>query len=130
MKQKFIFFCLAVFMPLSTFVMNADEKLNKQEIPLHQTTSGNKDYDNRSLTQLPIKCYYLGMMNAVATTVWSDLGDITMTVTNCSTGSVWYDTFDSSLESQMMLTLSGEPGIYEILYITENGSVYEGNFVK
>ena len=68
------------------------------------------------------------MMNSLVTTVWSDLGDVNLTVTNCSTGNVWYDTFDSSLESQMMLTLSGEPGVYKIVYITYSGSVYEGTF--
>ena len=128
MKKKFIFLFLAVFLPLSAFVLKADEKMNKQEIPLHQVNNGNKDYDSRSLIQLPVECHYLGMMNSLVTTVWSDLGDVTLTVTNCSTGSVWYDTFDSALESQTLLTLSGEPGIYEIVYITGSGDIYKGTF--
>lgn len=68
------------------------------------------------------------MMNAVVTTVWSDLGEVVLTVTNCSTGNVWYETFDSAQESQTALALSGEPGIYEIVYITETGDIYEGTF--
>ena len=69
------------------------------------------------------------MMNAVVTTVWSDLGEVVLTVTNCSTGNVWYDTFDSAVDPQKMLVLSGEPGVYEIVYVTESGGVYEGAFV-
>ena len=68
------------------------------------------------------------MMNSVVTTVWSDLGEVVLTVTNCSTGNVWYDTFDSTQEPQTALALSGEPGIYEIVYITETGDIYEGTF--
>ena len=128
MKAKFLLILLAVSLPLSASVLNADENKNKQEIPLNPIIDGNSDWDNRSLIQLPIECHYLGMMDAVVTTVWSDLGDVTLTVTNCSTGSVWYDTFDSALEPQTALPLSGEPGIYEILYITESGGVYEGTF--
>ena len=58
-----------------------------------------------------------------------DLGDVVLTVTNCSTGNVWYDSFDSTLEPQTMLPISGEPGVYEITYITESGNIYEGTFI-
>lgn len=68
------------------------------------------------------------MINAVVTTVWADLGDVNLTVTNTSTGCVWYDSFDSALESQTVLPISGEPGTYQIIYITESGGVYEGTF--
>lgn len=128
MNYKFILILLAVFLPLSAFVLNADENKNRQEIPLNPVIDGNSDWHNRSLIHLPIECHFLGMMNAVVTTAWSDLGDVALAVTNCSTGSVWYDSFDSALESQTALTLSGEPGIYEIVYITETGDIYEGTF--
>lgn len=128
MKTKFLLILLAVFLPLSASVLNADETKNKQEIPLHQNCNEDGEYNNRSVPQLPIDCCYLSMMNSLVTTVWSDLGDVTLTVTNCSTGSVWYDTFDTALEPQTVLPLSGEPGIYQIVYITGSGGVYEGNF--
>lgn len=128
MKTKFLLIFLAVFLPLSTSVLNAGENKNKQDIPLYPVDNGPSDNDNRSLIQLPIECCYLGMMDAVVTSVWSDLGNVTLTITNCSTGSVWYDSFDSVLEPQTALLLSGEPGIYQIVYITESGGVYEGTF--
>ena len=65
-------------------------------------------------------------MSSIVTTVFSDLGDVVLTITDCSTGNVWYDSFDSAREPQTMLVLSGEPGTYEIRYITESGKIYEG----
>lgn len=129
MKLKFLLMTLVVFLPLSSFVLNADEQKNKQEIPLHQTHDGGPGHDIRSLIQLPIECHYFGIMNTIVTTVQSDLGDVVLTVTNCSTGNVWYDSFDSALEPQTMLPISGEPGVYEITYITESGNIYEGTFI-
>ena len=129
MKLKFLLMTLVVFLPLSSFVMNADEQKNKQEIPLHQTHDSGPGHDIRSLIQLPIECHYFGIMNTIVTTVQSDLGDVLITVTNCSTGNVWYDSFDSAQEPQTMLPISGDPGVYEITYITESGNIYEGTFI-
>lgn len=126
MKHKLILILLAVFLPLSAFSTNVDEPPHKQEIPLNPVIEGNSEWINRSLVQIPIECHYFGMMNSLVTTVWSDLGDVTLTVTNCSTGSVWYDSFDSALEPQTVLPISGEPGTYQIIYITESGDIYEG----
>ncbi len=131
MKNKLLhlFIFLAFLMPLSVLVLNAEDNKNKQEIPLHKNLSGDDGYDNRTLTSIPIECYYYGIMNILVTTFYSDLGDVSLTVTNCSTGNIWYDSFDSVLEPQTMLALSGEPGVYEIVYITESGGVYEGTLV-
>ena len=128
MKTKFFLIFLAVVLHLSSSVLNADEPPHKQDIPLNQIINGDDDYDNRSLVMVPVECSYFSMMNSIVTTVYSDLGDVFLTVTNCSTGNVWYDSFDSALEPQTMLTLSGEPGIYRIIFLTELGSVYEGTF--
>lgn len=123
--RKTLLLLMALLLPLSAFEMSADNEDAVMKIPLYVEGSTNL---NRSLIQLPIECCYLGMMDAVVTSVWSDLGNVTLTITNCSTGSVWYDSFDSVLEPQTALLLSGEPGIYQIVYITESGGVYEGTF--
>lgn len=128
MKTKFLMILVSLFLPLSLFAQNNDDNTDMAEIPLHIVIDGSQGNDNRSLIQLPVECCYLGMMDSIVTTVFTDLGDVALTVTNTSTGSVWYDTFDSALEPQTLLTLSGEPGIYEIVYITESGGVYEGTF--
>lgn len=114
-----------MLLPLSAFEMSADDEYAVMKIPLYSEEGTNL---NRSIVQLPVECCYFGMMNSLVTTVYSDLGDVVLTVTNFSTGNVWYDSFDSALEPQTVLTLSGEPGIYQIIYITESGGVYEGTF--
>lgn len=127
MKTKFLLILLAVFLPLSASALNADEPPHKQDIPLYPIDpEGGKDI--RSQIQHPIECHYLGMINAFVTTVWSDLGDVTLIVTNCSTGSVWYSSFDSTMEPQNFLSISGESGFYEIIYVTESGNLYKGSF--
>ena len=123
--KKLIFYLMALLLPLSAFEMSADDENAVMKIPLELDIEQNFE---RQVGAMLVECYYYGMMNTIITNVWSDLGDVVLTVTNCSTGNVWYDSFDSALEPQTMLTLTGEPGIYEIVYITESGGVYEGTF--
>ena len=123
--RKFLLFLTALLMPVFALDMRADGEDAVMKIPLKMDSGTNL---NRSLVPESVECHYFGMMNSVVTTVWSDLGEVVLTVTNCSTGNVWYDTFDSAQEPQTALALSGEPGIYEIVYITESGDIYEGCF--
>ena len=116
---------MAFALPIFALEMRADDENAKSKIPLKMESSTK---NTRGLVEEELTCHYFGMMNSIVSTVFTDLGDITLTVTNTSTGSVWYDTFDSALEPQTLLPLSGEPGIYEIVYITESGAVYEGTF--
>ena len=123
--RKFLVFLTALLMPVFALDMRADGEDAVMKIPLKMDSG---TYLNRSLVPESVECHYFGMMNSVVTTVWSDLGEVVLTVTNCSTGNVWYDIFDSAQEPQAALALSGEPGIYEIVYITETGDIYEGTF--
>ena len=117
---------MALLLPLSVFKMSADEENAVMKIPLELDIEQNFE---RQIVHISIESHYLCMMNAVATTVLSDLGNVIMIVTNTSTSSVWYDSFNSALEPHTVLSLSGEPGIYQIVYLTESGGVYEGTFI-
>lgn len=125
LMKKVLLFMMAFALPIFALEMRADDENAKSKIPLKMESSTK---NTRGLVEEELTCHYFGMMNSIVTTVYSDLGDVALTVTNTSTGSVWYDTFDSALEPQTLLPLSGEPGIYEIVYITESGAVYEGTF--
>lgn len=125
MKTKNILLILAVFLPLSAFPLNADEKKPKCEIPLHKLMDSK---DNRSLIQLPIECCYMGMMDLILTTFSSDLGEVTLEVINTSTGEISCDIFDSGMTPQYLLPIPGNSGYYTITYITESGDIYEGSF--
>lgn len=124
MKKLFVLLT-ALLLPLFAFEMIADEDKAEMKIPLYVSTN---DQLNRSLTSESVECYFYGIVPMIRTSVSSDLGDVSLTVTNCSTGEVWYDFFDSSLEPQTYLPISGSEGIYEIVYITESGDIYEGGF--
>lgn len=76
-----------------------------------------------------IQTYYYGMFSTVYTSVTSDLGEVEVIVTNCTSGEFWEDTFDSSIISQHILHISGTSGFYEVTYTTSCGNLYEGSFV-
>ena len=97
----------------------------QKEIPIKRVN--NTSHPIRSLSE--IQAYYNGMLSAVYTSVTFDLGEIDVTVTNCSTGEFWEDTFDSSISSQHLLQISGTSGFYEVTYTTERGDVYAGEFI-
>ena len=77
MTKKLITLIMAVLLPLSAFYMNADEKEAKK-IPL---TQGNIQKLERSLFEIPLESYYIGMMDAIQTSVTTDVGIVEMNVT-------------------------------------------------
>ena len=63
------------------------------------------------------------MLSVVCTSVFADLGEIDLAVTNCTSGEFWEDTFDSSIISQHILHISGTSGFYEVTYTTSCGNL-------
>ena len=124
MKKLFIFL-MALALPVFALKMSAEDENVKIEVPLRMESTTKLV---RGFVEEQLLCHYYGQMNCIVTTALQDMGDVSLTVVNTSTGSVWYDSFDSALEPQTALTLSGEPGIYQIVYITESGGVYDGTF--
>ncbi len=122
--RKQIILLLAVLLPLFAFDMNADEKRTKK-IPLDPPLQMCVE---RGMV-LQINAWYDYTLSSIITAASNDLGEVSLTITNLSTGETWYDTFDSSSTPQVVTTISGSTGIYEIVYITESGDVYEGNFM-
>lgn len=120
-----ILLLMAVLLPLSLFGMNDENEKVVMKIPLELDL---EEKLNRLLIPVPIESYCYVMMNTIITNVFSDLGEISLTVTNHSTGEVWYDTFDSGVQPQAVTPISGTPGWYEIVYTTAAGEVYEGSF--
>ena len=104
--------------------MNADESKNKV-IPLKQKQG---TYLQRGMI-LPIEATFDGLLSSIITSTSSDLGEVSLTVTNLSTGETWYDTFDSSSTPQAMTPISGASGYYEVVYVTGSGDMYEGGFI-
>lgn len=125
MIKKLIPIMLALVAIFCTTQMRGDTPPDRPvEVPIRKP--GAHDLV-RSLCE--IQAYYYGMLSAVYTSVTFDLGEIDVTVTNCSTGEFWEDTFDSSISSQHLLQISGTSGFYEVTYTTERGDVYAGEFI-
>lgn len=120
-----ILLLMAVLLPLSLFGMNDENEKVVMKIPLELDL---EEKLNRLLIPVPIESYCYVMMNTIITNVFSDLGEISLTVTNYSTGEVWYDIFDSGVQSQVVTKISGVQGCYEIIYVTASKEVYRGLF--
>ena len=117
---------MAVLLPLSLFGMNDENEKVVMKIPLELDL---EEKLNRLLIPVPIESYCYVMMNTIITNVFSDLGEISLTVTNHSTGEVWYDTFDSGASPQVSTMISGTPGYYEVVYVVDSGISHKGSFI-
>ena len=115
---------MALLLPLSVLEMRADDEKVVKKIPVHKTGG-----THLGRTLVEIDACYFGMMSCVQTVVSTDLGEVGVMILNCSTGESWYATFDSGVEPQALLQISGDSGLYEITYTTEAGDAYEGSFM-
>ena len=122
--RKQIILLLAVLLPMFAFDMNADEKRTKK-IPLDPP----RNICVERGMALQINAWYDYTLSSIITAASSDLGEVSLTVTNLSTGETWYDTFDSSSTPQAMTPISGASGYYEVIYVTGSGDMYEGGFI-
>lgn len=124
--RRFMILLVALLLPLSVLEMSADEKGTIQPIPLRKVEK--KDL-SRTLERESITTAYCIMFACIQTIVVEDLGEVTLHVSNLSTGEAWSDTFDSGAFMQNIMPISGTPGYYEIEYITETSDVYAGEFI-
>lgn len=106
--RKQIILLLAVLLPLFAFDMNADEKRTKK-IPLDPPRNICVE---RGIV-VSINAWYDYTFSSIITSTSSDLGEVSLTVTNLSTGETWYDTFDSSSTPQVVTPISGASGNWE-----------------
>lgn len=117
---------MAFLLPFSAHEMRADDEEQIKKIPLGFDTGGRI---TRSLQDGVIESYYYVDYSCIYTIVADNLGYVELVVTNTSTGESWSCFFDSSIEPQSCLQISGAPGYYDIEYGTESGCVYIGSFV-
>ena len=121
-----MFLIMAVLLPVFALKVNADDKNVVQQIPIEKLT---EIIGERSLRNDHLKAFYYGMLEGILTTVSEDLGEIMITVENCTTGEMWESSFDSSTTLTHVLQISGDSGIYRIHYKDGNDNEYEGAFI-
>ncbi|MBQ3246168.1 MAG: hypothetical protein IJB06_05575 [Bacteroidales bacterium] len=124
--MKKLFSSLLLSVPLATFSMNVKDDDAVMKIPLEIKQGGNI---NRSFNPDVIICYYDAMLSCIRTTCLSDLGNISISVINYTTGEILNDIYDSAIYPLFFIDFSGAAGVYEIIYVTEAGQRYEGGFV-
>lgn len=124
--RKLIILLVAILLPSSAPLLRANDNSQSIKIPLSDEP-GMKNV--RSLYEDSIESYYWGEFSGIQTVVTKEQGDINMYVSNITTGESWSYSFDSIMEPQSFIQLSGNPGYYEVEYVTESGDIYYGVFI-
>lgn len=125
MKTKITLFLMIVLLSLPIPITRADDKDVERPIPL-DLVYNDEFRNNRGFIPLPIECYYAVYLKSIQTTVYDNLGEITIEVLNTTTGEYFYDSFDSAVTQQHILNITGSSGFYTITYTTESGETYLG----
>lgn len=123
--RKILIFTMAFLLPFLALEMRADDTKVDKKIPLRIDRTGKLSRD----LDLKIAATYYETFSFIQTTIFDDLGEVELIVTNLSTGESWSCLFDSASEHQSILSISGSAGYYEVEYITESGDVYVGEFL-
>ena len=96
------------------------------QIPLKHSNTGGKL--TRGIATQPLEAYYCGMISSIYTIVNSNLGELNILVINRSNGDNWEASFNSASTPYHVLPITASSGIYEVIYTTETGEMYEGVF--
>ena len=96
-----------------------DEQGNKP-VDVRLEKGNASDDDTHPRTLIPVSCVYADGM--VQLTLLGEVGEYTLTVTNCQTGERW------SAMNALALPTSTANGIYWVEIETGNGSMYWGTY--
>lgn len=77
--------------------------------------------------RIAIGCMYEAASESLSFEFFDDMGGVTVTVANTTTGEVFFD-FCSSTPGTCRVALSGDAGDYAILLEDDFGRSYSGNF--
>ena len=118
--KKILMFSMLLF-SLHAFAgvgMSIGQDEDSEDIVLKEGNSDNRDRHPR--TSVPIVCKYTNGM--VQLSMFGEVGDFTLTVTNQMTGKYW------SVENSLVLQTSIANGIYWVQIVTEDGTLYYGTY--
>lgn len=117
--RKNLFFILGLILSVSLFA-SSDTKTQNQEPINVELEKGNSNETKHPRTLSPITCVYVDGM--VQLTMFENLGEIELIVTNQTTGEQW------STVNNTVLQTSTTTGIYLVEIIAEDGTVYWGTY--
>ena len=88
---------------------------------------GGEGDDPNSLAPVPITCEYIEDIPNLMFSFYSDLGNVSITITNLLTGEIVSRVVDTQL-GIVNIPISGSAGYYYISIITPSGLYYHGQF--
>lgn len=110
--------------PLSAYAHPDDGDDNEEEV-IDITVDPAGTPVTRS--EIPVSAFYVSAMNRINITFLHNIGDVTIRLTNLTTGYMISTVVDSSVGSYI-LPVTGGTGLYKLSFITEDGAHYSGFF--
>lgn len=121
--KKFLLIIVALLISIWSLAITAS---NRTLIIIAKSTSSTTIRPN-SLDSIPFYCTYESSDGIVWIDFMENVGRVSITVSNLSSGETVYDIADS-FEGSVMLHTYGKSGYYTLQIMTESGDVYEGEF--
>lgn len=128
MKKIIIIFSVLAVLLSGQSIMAMNQTDGTTEIPLFfpPTVTPGKPV-LRTPAFISISAVYDSITECVVTTFTQNIGIVTVTLTNETTGETSTTTVDSSISTSTIQT-SGTSGSWHVEYATSGGSTYEGDF--
>ena len=117
--RKILLFILGLILSVSLFA-SSDNK-NQNQAPINVSLEKREsDNEKPPRTLIPITCVYVD--GTVQLTIFENLGEIELFVTNQTTGEQW------STVNNWVLRTSTACGVYLVEIVTEDGTTYWGTY--
>ena len=119
--MKKIVVLLVMLLSKKVYAEKSEVEMDSNEVVDVRLKKGNSDdRDRYPRSLIPITCVYTDGM--VQLTLLGDLGELTLTVTNQTTGEQW------SAMNALRLQTSTVSGMYFVEIVTEDGTTYYGSY--
>ncbi len=128
--KRFIVTLLCAFLSLGMFSYSYSLGCRADGIPLEGGGSGSNEEGNdpQGHSLIPISCEYSSISSALVFYFYTDIGLVSIVVTNLVTGECESGTVNSQF-GVVSFPITGGSGRYQLSISTQNGETYNGWFV-
>lgn len=118
---------LSFFMFLSLDA-NAQDIPDDEGIEINISFNGDENVPKRTPVVIPITAYYHALAFCVEVCFIENMGDVTITITNLTTGYLSSIVANSN-SGAFFIPIPNTPGYWQITFLTGSGSIYSGSFI-
>lgn len=125
---SYIIYGLVVFTYANTNNVFLADEPKQEKILISRKNNSVEQNKPKAPAFIPMEVYYNSSMSSLMFTFISDLGNVTVNVTNMSDGEWLEGTVNAQAGVTALFPISGEAGHYILTITLQNGTEYEGIF--